>query len=232
MERTLEHNFPRVKGGGARTVIVEKHRTRRPRLRPLAGGGKAQGGKRHKAVAERNPRSDHREGVRGRDVLFPRARREPIKKVRPIFSPGECGGRGVGGGFEGWPMRRPAAWGHRGWGRGPVHSVPLQQGRADKKGLTYLPSLPWLMSAQSIAYRRSVPRRGDKRYSEQAQTRAGWGSIEGGAGGMSPRKILAGDHRLQGRGGRGPLRTCGRRSPATYLPFKGVRPWSLPRGGL
>lgn len=162
--------FPRVKGRGARTVKAEKHRTRRPRLRPLAGGGKAQGGNRHKAVAERNPRSDHREGVRGRDVLFPRARREPTKKVRPIFSPGECGGRGVGGGLVGWRMRRPAAWGHRGWGRGPVHIVPLQQGRADKKGSTYLPSLPWLMSAQSIAHRRSVPPWGDERYSEQAQT--------------------------------------------------------------
>ena len=67
-------------------------------------------------------------------------------------------------------MRRPAAWGHRGWGRGPVPGVPLQQGRADKKGSTYLPSLPWLMSAQSIAHRRSVPPWGDERYSEQAQT--------------------------------------------------------------
>lgn len=89
-------------------------------------------------------------------------------------------------------MRRPAAWGHGIRGRGPDSRVPLQQGRADKKGSTYLPSLPWLMSARGIAHRRSVPLVGDERYPEQAQTRAGWGSIEGGAGGMSPRKILAG----------------------------------------
>ena len=48
---------------------------------------------------------------------------------------------------------------------------------------------------------------------------------------MSPRKISAGGHWLQGLRGRGPRRACGQWPPATSLPFKGVRPWSLPRGG-
>ena len=49
-----------------------------------------------------------------------------------MFTPGVCGGWGVGGGLAGRLMRRPAAWGHGDRGRAPVPRVPLQLGRADK----------------------------------------------------------------------------------------------------